>query len=298
MENLTGTTSPTPEAAELRALFLAVMRKLAATITLVTTCEEGQPHGMAATAVCSLTADPPSVLACVKRTASMHGPVTRVKWLCINLLGQQHAELFREFTRRQGSDRFQVGQWSHGPHHLPRLDDSVGSLVCFVEKQVEFGTHTIFVGLVVSAEATLGKIPLLYQEASVGQFVASASQPPGASLKLGNVIYPVTQMERAIAFYRDTLGLRLKFRDGDGWAAFDAGGTTLALQRVTEAERALPIKVSLKVSGDLDEFANRMSAAGAPLSAVCTGVHEKTALVTDPDGNPITLYAPLQEPRS
>jgi len=73
-----------------RAAFLAAMRKVAATISLVTTRENGSAHGMTATAISSLSADPPAILVCIKRSASIHGPLCRVKWFCVNLLGEQH----------------------------------------------------------------------------------------------------------------------------------------------------------------------------------------------------------------
>lgn len=292
METLTSVPALAPELVELRTLFLAAMRNLAATITLVTTCEEGRPHGMAATAVCSLSADPPALLACVKRTASLHGPVSRARWFCINLLGQQHGELFREFTHRQGAARFEVGEWSAGPHQLPCLSDAVATLICCVQQQVDFGTHTIFIGTVTLAQTASRRAPLLYQDGSVGQFVACPAEVPRPSLRLGNIIYTVRELDRAVRFYRDVLGLPLKFTDNSGWAAFDAGGATLALEQAASVAQGQAIRASLKLSGDLEEFVSRLRAAGAQVGEIRTGAHERIAVVTDPDGNQVTLYVP------
>jgi predicted enzyme related to lactoylglutathione lyase len=47
-------------------------------------------------------------------------------------------------------------------------------------------------------------------------------------LKLGYAIHFVADMDRAVTFYRDTLGLALKF-SSPGWSEFATGETTLAL---------------------------------------------------------------------
>ncbi len=46
--------------------------------------------------------------------------------------------------------------------------------------------------------------------------------------KVDYVMVNVSNMSRSVAFYRDTLGLALKF-ESPGWSEFETGGTTLAL---------------------------------------------------------------------
>src|SRR5690606_20845968 len=53
--------------------------------------------------------------------------------------------------------------------------------------------------------------------------------------RLGQVIYVAADMEPSVAFYRDVLGLRLKFQEGGRWAAFDTGQATFALSSPQEA---------------------------------------------------------------
>jgi flavin reductase len=161
------------ETSDLRDCFLCAMRNLAATITLVTTRDRDARHGMAATAVASLSADPPALLVCIKRTTSLHGPVHRAKRFCVNLLDQRHQSLFREFIARKGEDRFLVGDWTEGPHELPYLTDAAATLFCSVEQQMDYGTHTIFIGRVENVKIVPGRHPLLYQDGSVGEFTRS-----------------------------------------------------------------------------------------------------------------------------
>jgi flavin reductase len=94
----------------LAAEFKAAMRQLASTVSLVTTQENGDWHGMAATAVASLSAEPPSLLVCINQSASMHGPTARSSHFCINMLGRHQAALCENFGKLKGVERFTVGR--------------------------------------------------------------------------------------------------------------------------------------------------------------------------------------------
>jgi catechol 2,3-dioxygenase-like lactoylglutathione lyase family enzyme len=111
--------------------------------------------------------------------------------------------------------------------------------------------------------------------------------------RIGNAFYRVRDMERAVAFYRDVLGLRLKFRDGDDWAAFDVGGSTLALSATDQRGTAgAGATLSLKVA-DVDGWAREAAGRGGALPAPESGAHERTVTVTDPDGHRLIVYSSL-----
>ncbi|MBE7217939.1 MAG: flavin reductase family protein [Caulobacteraceae bacterium] len=149
--------------------FKAAMRKLAATVTLVTTCEEGVRFGMAATAVCSLSAEPASLLVCINQRASLHGPTTRTRFFCVNLLRTTQAELFGGFTARRGQDRFAVGSWRPGHRGLPYMEDAAAAIFCAVEQETHYGTHTIFVGRIERLIMSHGAEPLVFQDGAMGR---------------------------------------------------------------------------------------------------------------------------------
>lgn len=163
------TTSP-QTADELATGFKDAMRKLAATVTLVTTAEDGARHGMPATAVTSLSMDPPSVLVCINRSASMHGPTTRSRYFCVNLLAAAQAGLLKEFGSRPSSERFVAGDWQEGPYRLPYLADAAAALFCAVEDEMHYGTHTVFVGRIVGVAADGTADPLVYLAGQSGRF--------------------------------------------------------------------------------------------------------------------------------
>ena len=109
--------------------------------------------------------------------------------------------------------------------------------------------------------------------------------------KVGMVIHPVEDLEAAARCYRDGLGLKPKFRDGDRFCAFDAGGVTIALAAGDEAI-AEQIVVSYKVD-DADAALVEPEAAGAVvLQPLHDGPHERRALLKDPAGNSFVVYAP------
>jgi catechol 2,3-dioxygenase-like lactoylglutathione lyase family enzyme len=106
--------------------------------------------------------------------------------------------------------------------------------------------------------------------------------------KLGNVFYRVSDMDAAVTFYAQVLGLPLKFRDGNNWAAFDVAGVTLALEGGAPQGGAT---VSLRVS-DLDQVVATLRQSGARVSEPVDGPHERRAELTDPAGNTLVLYQP------
>jgi catechol 2,3-dioxygenase-like lactoylglutathione lyase family enzyme len=108
--------------------------------------------------------------------------------------------------------------------------------------------------------------------------------------RIGNVFYRAPDMDSAVRFYTEVLGLPLKFRDGDRWAAFDVGGATLAIEGGQSGGPG-GATVSLRVDG-LDDVVNQLRSKGAHVSDVQTGPHERRATLRDPAGNELILYAP------
>jgi predicted enzyme related to lactoylglutathione lyase len=110
--------------------------------------------------------------------------------------------------------------------------------------------------------------------------------------KLGNVLIPVDDLDKAIDFYSESLGLTVKFRDGDRFAALDGGGVTVALVAGPEQVAGAVTAPSYKV-GDLEEAVRDLTAAGAELIAgPAAGPHEDRAVLRDPSGNVLVLYSP------
>jgi catechol 2,3-dioxygenase-like lactoylglutathione lyase family enzyme len=119
---------------------------------------------------------------------------------------------------------------------------------------------------------------------------------PSVVGRLDLVFYWVTDMQRAVAFYRDILGLRLLRQDSATWAEFDAGGRRFALHSAGDGQ---PVgsggATAVFEVDDLRRAKRELSAKGV------TFVHEgdvegyaSFASFLDPDGNTVQIieYAP------
>lgn len=143
--------------------FRAAMRRLAATVTIVTIRDGGRPMGMTATAVSSLAADPPSLLVCVNQSASMHNPLIETQAFCVNILHQDQHAVARVFSDSALRDaRFATGEWEHRDDAPPYLTDAQAVLLCERRQLVTFATHTICIGAVREVRLREDIDPLLY----------------------------------------------------------------------------------------------------------------------------------------
>lgn len=134
---------------ELEQAYKAAMRRLAATIALITSGTGDDWSGMAATAVVSICADPPTLLVAVNRSASFHATLHAEKRFCVNVLSQRHQDLVAAFSgKKKGLARFDHGGWVAGPHGLPVLPDALSSMACSTKQTLDVGTHTLFIGAV------------------------------------------------------------------------------------------------------------------------------------------------------
>ncbi len=127
--------------------FKHAMRRLATTVALITSGQGEGWTGMAATAVVSVCADPPTLLVAVNRTASLYPTLHAEKRFCVNLLSERHRDLVGIFSGvKKGLARFETGEWVAGADGLPVLGDALAVLNCRTVSTVDVGTHTLFIG--------------------------------------------------------------------------------------------------------------------------------------------------------
>ncbi|WP_052313277.1 flavin reductase family protein [Terriglobus roseus] len=149
------------------------MRHLIATITIITSGDAGGRVGMVATAVMSVSADPPSLAVGVNREAGVWQAMQDTGRFSVNLLATRHTSLVHPFSGQlQGEERFRLGEWHTHATQTPYLADAVVTLFCRVDGALDYGTHTLFVGAVddvrLSAEANE---PLLWRNGSFANAV-------------------------------------------------------------------------------------------------------------------------------
>jgi flavin reductase (DIM6/NTAB) family NADH-FMN oxidoreductase RutF len=139
------------------------LRRLAKAVVVITCRHEGQRFAMAATAVSELSMDPPSLLICVNRTASLYAPLAAGADFCVNILHSSHETISAACSGKlKGEARFEQGRWATSELGLPYLEDAQASFVCRNDRQVDYGTHGIFIGQVVELMHHGAVDPLVY----------------------------------------------------------------------------------------------------------------------------------------
>ncbi len=151
---------------ELNLSFRAAMRRLAATVTVLSCRDpQGQRIGMTATAVTSVSTEPPALLACVNRSAAIHAHLALGQKLCINLLHSGQREISNACSGgEEGEGRFRVGDWRNDADGVPYLADGQANIFCAVEAVHAYGSHGIFIGRVLSVRNRDAIDPLVYQD--------------------------------------------------------------------------------------------------------------------------------------
>lgn len=138
------------EASDIEAhAFKAVMRDVAGAVSIITAAHGGQRAGLTATSLTALSAEPPTVIVCVNRTASAWPVIEAAGHFAINVLTARHQEIADRFAGRgghKGEARFDVGGWGPLVTGAPTLDSALAVLDCRTEEAIERHSHTILIG--------------------------------------------------------------------------------------------------------------------------------------------------------
>lgn len=144
----------------------AAMRRLAATVTIITATDGIIHHGMTATAVTSVSMAPPSLLVCINNRTRLHEIMSRTEQFCVNVLHSEQIDLASAFAGGLPADeRFRIGAWQQAECGIAYLVDAQASIFCRKCSAVAQGTHTIFIGEVTRVTLSDVVAPLVYQDA-------------------------------------------------------------------------------------------------------------------------------------
>lgn len=127
-------------------MFKESMRFLAGGVCILATNSDGDWYGLTITAVCSLTIDPPSLVACVNRNTGTHSVMCRTKRVSINVLANNQMDLAKLFSSSvvRGTKRFDKARWVEMASGVPALRDALVVLDCEVVQQLPVGQHSVF----------------------------------------------------------------------------------------------------------------------------------------------------------
>ncbi|PNV36581.1 flavin reductase [Streptomyces sp. DH-12] len=133
------------------------MSAMAAPVTLVTCYDDqGAARGLTASAVASLSLDPPLFLVCLDRRSRTHDALTGADAFTVHLLAPGDEHLVAGFTRPL-EERFDGMALAADPHPAPVLRDAALTLRCLRHDLLEGGDHTILVGRVAGVDGDPGR---------------------------------------------------------------------------------------------------------------------------------------------
>lgn len=127
-----------------RDTFRNAMAQLGAAVNVITTDGPAGVAGFTASAVCSVTDSPPTLLVCLNRSASAWPAFRDNRALCVNTLSADQHALSTLFGGKTAmADRFAAAQWQTLASGAPLLDAALISFDCEITQRVSVGTHDI-----------------------------------------------------------------------------------------------------------------------------------------------------------
>lgn len=144
--------------------FRNLMRHQAGAVTIIAVGTSPNRTGLTATAMCSLSDSPPSVLICVNKNASAHAPIREARCFSVNVLAREQKELATRFSTKklEGEARFDAEDWETLATGAPVLKNTIASLDCQLADEHMVETHSIFIGRVMDGRFHEKSQPLLY----------------------------------------------------------------------------------------------------------------------------------------
>ncbi|MBB5044889.1 flavin reductase [Shinella fusca] len=146
-----------------KATFRSGMSRFGSTVNVVTTRYGGKRYGFTASAVCSVSDTPATLLVCINRANSCFHAFENARHFCVNTLMPGHEDISNVFAGKPPTaDRFMLGDWREGLTGTPVLVNASVSFECELDKAVDEATHRILFGRVIDVRENEDRATLLY----------------------------------------------------------------------------------------------------------------------------------------
>lgn len=145
--------------------FVRAMRHVASSVTVVTTQGPAGCHGATVSAFCSVSADPPQVLVCVRADSRIARTIRSNGCFCVNVLAGEASLIADRFAGRHDDrvgDRFD-GIAIDAPSAAGPVIDGSTAFACELESALPSGSHLICVGRVIQVKSG-AKAPLAWMD--------------------------------------------------------------------------------------------------------------------------------------
>lgn len=159
-----------------KADFRNAMARLGAAVNVITTDGPAGMAGFTASAVCSVTDEPPTLLVCLNRGASVYPAFKGNGALCVNVLGAGQQAVSNCFGGKTAMhERFAAVSWSAGASGCPVLEAASVSFECRLRQRTEVGTHDVMFCEVVSVHISERAESLIYFNRQYHELPAAVS---------------------------------------------------------------------------------------------------------------------------
>jgi flavin reductase len=139
------------------------MARLSAAVSIVCTDGPAGRAGFTASAVCSVTDTPPTLLVCLNRNASVYSAFKENRVLCVNTLAAEQQELSRVFGGNTPSEeRFAKAEWRRATTGSPVLVGASVSFDCQIVEMISRGTHDVLFCEIKNIETNIRSDALVY----------------------------------------------------------------------------------------------------------------------------------------
>ena len=145
--------------------FIEAMAAVATPVSIITTDGPAGRFGITVSAVASVSADPPMILACINRQSPAVAAIDINGVLCVNMLGAHQRALANCFAGRPDDGLpfdFSRATWQEAKTGAPLLSNATASFDCVLESAHDAGTHRVITGLVQQARSSSKQPPLAY----------------------------------------------------------------------------------------------------------------------------------------
>lgn len=253
-----------------QVVFRDVISRFASGVTVITARLRGKDFGTTASAVSSLSMDPPMLLICLNRTSETQKAVSEAGWFVVNILRENQADLAYAFAKKS-PDKFRDVGTMRGTSGAPIIARALAHIECRVAETAAGGSHTVFFGEVHQASASDEGEPLTYYRGRFGRFhdmlqdaayrrirtmVVTRELPRGQPLDVERLSSEL-QLEEAHVFYA------LTKLTTDGLVQTDAEGRlSVKPLDVASAQDAIDARGAIETAV-VDSVAGALSAADA-----------------------------------
>ena len=146
-----------------KAKFRDGVSRLGSSVSVATTLFNGKRYGFTASAVCSVSDAPGTLLVCINRASASFPAFERARHFCVNTLLPSQEDISNVFGGRTlTEDKFSHGEWREGITGVPVLANASVSFVCELTNAVDEASHRILFGRVLDIRENEQQATLLY----------------------------------------------------------------------------------------------------------------------------------------